>query len=67
MPEPLVGLIKAEPLMLKPGQGTGMLKVMTLPDAKLDGDWQIKLVATALQQGRWPAVSVTNVTVRFVR
>ena len=53
--------------MLKPGQGTGMLKVMTLPDAKLDGDWQIKLVATALQQGRWPAVSVTNVTVRFVR
>jgi hypothetical protein len=40
---------------------------MTLPDAKLDGDWQIKLVATALQQGRWPAVSVTNVTVRFVR
>jgi hypothetical protein len=67
VPEPLVGLIKAEPLMLKPGQGTGMLKVMTLPDAKLDGDWQIKLVATALQQGRWPAVSVTNVTVRFVR
>jgi len=67
VPEPLVGLIKAEPLVLKPGQGTGILKVMTLPDAKLDGDWQIKLVATALQEGRWPVVSVINVPVRFAR
>ncbi len=67
VPEPLVGLIKAEPLILKPGQGTGSLKVMTLSDAKLDGDWQIKLVATALQQGRWPAVSVTNLPIRFSR
>jgi len=67
VPEPLVGLIKAEPLTLKPTQGNGTLKIMTLPDAKLVGDWQIKLVATALQDGRWPVVSVINVPVRFGR
>ena len=38
---------------------------MTLPDARLSGDWEIKLVATALQDGRWPAVSITMVPVRF--
>jgi len=64
-PEGLEGLITAQPLTLKPGQASGTLKVMTLPDAKLSGDWEIKLVATALQDGRWPAVSITLVPVRF--
>ena len=65
VPGPLVGLITARPLTLKPGQSTGTLTINTLPDAKLDGDWKIKLVATALQDGRWPAVSVTELPVRF--
>ncbi len=64
-PEGLEGLIKAQPLTLKPGQKHGTLKLMTLPDARLSGDWEIKLVATALQDGRWPAVSITMVPVRF--
>jgi len=64
-PEGLEGLIKAQPLTLKPGQKNGTLKLMTLPDARLSGDWEIKLVATALQDGRWPAVSITMVPVRF--
>ena len=65
VPKSLEGLVKAEPLTLKPGQETGMLKVMTLADGRLDGDWKIKLVATALQDGRWPAISQTSVSVRF--
>jgi hypothetical protein len=64
-PEALKGLIKAQTLTLKPGQKTATLKVMTLPDDRLSGDWEIKLVATALQDGRWPAVSITMVPIRF--
>mgnify|MGYP002833367715 CR=1 FL=1 len=64
-PEAVAGLLRCQPLVLKPGTDRGMLKVMSLPDAKLSGDWKIKIVATALQDGRWPAVSITHVPVRF--
>jgi len=65
LPKSLAGLIRSEPLTLKPGQSTGTLKLTTRPDRRLEGDWTIRLVATALQDDRWPVVSVTDLTIRF--
>ncbi len=65
LPKSLVGLIRSEPLTLKPGQSAGTLKLTTRPDRRLEGDWTIRLVATALHDDRWPAVSVTDLTIRF--
>ena len=67
VPEELKGLLQAEPVKLAAGKSEAVLEITTLPDARLAGDWDLKITATAMQDGRWPAVSQTRVAVRLVR
>ncbi len=66
VPRPLAGLLKAEPVKLSASASEAMLEVTTLPDPRLVGDWDLKITATAMQDGRWPAVSQTQIAVRIV-
>ena len=40
--------------------------MQTKVDPVLDGDWSIRLIASTLQDGRWPVVSQTEFPIRFV-
>ncbi len=66
VPDEAAGLLRAEPLRLPPGVDAGTLRVVSTADARLCGPWSLKLVATALEDGRWPVVSETDLTVDFV-
>ncbi len=65
VPDELAGLVQAEPVVLAPGTDQGVLRLKTADDARLTGLWQFTLTATALQDGRWPVVSQTDVAVEF--
>lgn len=65
VPEELVGAISAEPLKLTAKDDRGTLRIATKPDARLSGDWPLTLTATALEDGKWPVVSQTEIVVRF--
>jgi hypothetical protein len=66
VPEEAVGLIRAEPLTLLAGVDSGTLRIVSTADARLLGPWSLKLVATALEEGKWPVVSETELAVDFV-
>jgi hypothetical protein len=53
-------LFSAEPLLLDPKEDTGHLKIRVSSDKAVTGDWQLRLTATALQDGRWPVISETE-------
>jgi hypothetical protein len=67
VPEELEGLMRAEPLELGPGDDRGLLRIATSDDPRLVGPWSLRIVATALQDGKWPVVSESAVSVNYQR
>lgn len=67
IPEEIQGLLKADPLLLEPGQNEGTLQITSMPDDRLQGPWKLRLTATSLQDAQWPVVSETEVAVKFTR
>ena len=67
IPDELVGLVQSVPAIttLAPNQNKAALKIQTVPDSRLVGRWKLHVKATALQNGKWPTVSQTEVTVQF--
>lgn len=65
VPDEAAGLLRADPITLPPGGDEGTLRVVSTTDARLTGPWSLKIVATALEEGRWPVVSETELTVEF--
>jgi hypothetical protein len=65
VPAEIDGLLRADPLVLAPGQDTGTLHISSAADVRLAGAWQFRLKATALQDDRWPVVSETDLRVSF--
>ena len=59
----LAGLFSAEPIVLPASESAAVVKVRIAGDARLAGQRQITIRATALEKGLWPAVSETNVPV----
>ncbi len=56
-------LFTAETLNVPASQGTGVMKVRVDPQTQFKGERQIVIRATAMQDGKWPAVSETRVSV----
>ncbi|MEX2185391.1 MAG: hypothetical protein WD875_01295 [Pirellulales bacterium] len=65
VPDEFAGTLRAEPLVLAPGQDRGTLRIAADAAAMLDGDWPLTLTATALEEEKWPVVSQAEITVRF--
>jgi hypothetical protein len=66
IPAELKDILTAEPLEIPADQTQNTLRIATKPDARLSGDWPLVLKATALEDGKWPVVSQTEIVVRFV-
>ncbi len=66
VPEEIAGLLEVEPLLLPPGQDSGLLRVKTVADPRLKGPWVFTITATALQEEKWPVISQTTVPVEMV-
>lgn len=60
-PDEFAGLFTADPIVLPPTESTAIVKLRIAADARLAGERQVTIRATALQNGRWPAVSETAV------
>jgi hypothetical protein len=67
LPDELIGLVQCVPAIsnLAPNENKAVLKIQTVPDSRLVGRWKLHIRAAALQDGKWPAVSQTEVTVQF--
>jgi hypothetical protein len=65
IPAELQGLVAAEPVVLRAEQVEAEILVTTQADPRLLGNWQLQLRARALQDDRWPVISLTSVPVRF--
>ena len=63
LPDDLAGLLKAEPVTLAVGKETTVLRVT--PAANLFGTHTFTIRATAIQEGKYPVISETSVTVEF--
>jgi hypothetical protein len=59
----LAGLFTADPIVLPAAESAAVIKVRLASDARLAGPRQIKIRATAMERGLWPAVSETLVPV----
>ena len=64
-PPEIAGFLNSEPVTVAADKSTGVLKIYSEPHERLQGSWDIALRATAMQDGRWPVVSTTKVTVEF--
>ena len=49
VPTEVAGLLRADPLVLEPGQDRGMLSIRSAADIRLEGPWSLKLRATAMR------------------
>jgi hypothetical protein len=67
IPPEAAGLLRADPLVLEPGQDRGMVTIRSEADSRLEGPWSLKLRSTALQNGKWPVYSETDLPVVFAR
>jgi hypothetical protein len=65
LPDELTGLLSAEPLVVAPQLPETDLRVNTARDPRLTGVQTFTIRATALEDGKWPAVSETAVEVEF--
>lgn len=61
------GALRAEPVTVPPGKTDSELTITTQAVSELVGDRSLTLRAVALQDGRWPVLSQTEVPVRFVQ
>ena len=65
VPEELQGLLRCAPLELVPGSDTGVLRIEAGEDSRLQGVWPLKVTATAMQDGRWPVISESDLELGF--
>lgn len=65
VPESLRGSLEAATIEIPVNQDRGVFSVSTRPDPRLRGMRSFKIRGTALEQGRFPAVSETTVEVLF--
>lgn len=65
VPAQLSGILTCTPITISTEQDKGLLRIETINDPRLLGTWQLKIKATALQDGVWPAISQTQVPVVF--
>ena len=65
VPAQLSGILTCTPITISTEQDKGVLRIETINDPRLPGNWQLKIKATALQDGEWPAISQTHVPVVF--
>ena len=59
------GLFKAAPVVVPTGERQATIQVETMADPRLYPEQKLKIRATALEDGKWLAVSETDVTVVF--
>ncbi|MEE3373358.1 MAG: hypothetical protein VX346_28740 [Planctomycetota bacterium] len=59
------GLFKAAPVVVPSGKRQATIQVETMADPRLYPEQKLKIRATALEDGKWLAVSETDVTVVF--
>jgi hypothetical protein len=64
LPEELAGQLKAEPMIVAVGSQQAVMRIT--PAAALRGLYSFTIRATALQDGKYLAVSEASVTVEFV-
>jgi hypothetical protein len=62
----LLGVLKAEPLTIPVGQTEAVFRVTAATDARLTGEHTFTIRGTALQGGKYPVVSETQVEIEFV-
>jgi hypothetical protein len=62
----LAGLVSADPLTVPAGESAAVVKLKLAADARLVGTRKITIRATALQNGKWPAISETAVPLIIV-
>lgn len=63
VPEEAKGKIHATPVTFQPDQHQGILTIAFENVHVIKGPWTLRLAATALQDGQWPVVSETEITV----
>jgi hypothetical protein len=63
VPDELAGMLKAEPLIVPVSKEEVMMRVT--PSAKLVGPCTFAIRGTAMQDGKYPAISETEITVEF--
>jgi hypothetical protein len=66
-PEELVGVMKAEPVVVQPGQNEVDFVITTADDPRVLGEKTLTIRGTAWQKSDLPVVSETAVTVAFSR
>ncbi|MEZ6058555.1 MAG: hypothetical protein R3C01_17780 [Planctomycetaceae bacterium] len=64
VPDELIGVVSAEPLVLPAGIDTGSLRLATKNTPALLGQWSLRLRATAMQEEH-PVVSETTLAIEF--
>lgn len=65
VPEELRGVLRCAPVELAAGTDTGVLRIEAAEDGRLQGVWPLRVTATALQDGRWPVVSESELELGF--
>jgi hypothetical protein len=65
VPPELTGVFSAEPIILAKNGDQTILRIKSIEDFRQQGDFDITIKATALQDGKWPAISETKVPVRL--
>ena len=66
VPEEIGDLVHADPVVLGAGTDRGVLRVESVADRRLDGPWDLRVVATALEAGRWPVISETTLQLEYL-
>ena len=65
--EELAGLLKAEPVVVPPGQAEVDFRITAANDPRMVGEHTLTICGTALQKGSLPVVSETAVAIAFSR
>ena len=66
VPDEATGFISATPLMIGPDKTSGALQIVSRTDEQLQGQWNLTVRATALQDGKWPVISESEIRVEYV-
>src|SRR5690606_32082482 len=61
VPSELEGLLRADPVTVTPGQTEVRFRVETVIDPRLDGEANFTIRGTAMQEGKLPVISQTDV------
>ncbi len=65
VPEEVRDRMKSAPIIIPADQHHGVLQIEFENAPELAGPWTLRLAATALQDGRWPVVSETEIKVNL--